>query len=155
MKSNFVYQRFNIRSPLVGHFIYLFIYFYLFCEEKFHLPGIRTHVPPCQKVSRLPTLNHRGDRHDNVWYSYCVFFFGSFWQSLEGFSRSFPSSTVKSNFVYQRFNIRSPLVGHFIYLFIYFYLFCEEKFHLPGIRTQVPPCQKVSRLPTEPPERPA
>ena len=49
--------------------------------------------------------------------------------SRERFSRSFPSSTVKSNFfVYQRFH-RSPLVGYF-----YFYLlFCrEEKSQLPG-----------------------
>ena len=38
--------------------------------------------------------------------------------SREGFSRSFPSSTVKSNFVYERFN-RSPLVGHF-YFYFYF-----------------------------------
>ena len=35
--------------------------------------------------------------------------------SREGFSRSFPSSTVKSNFVYYRFN-HSPLVGHFVYI---------------------------------------
>ena len=46
--------------------------------------------------------------------------------SREGFSRSFPSSTVKSNFVYQRFN-RSPLVKHFIFIF-----FSEEKSQLPG-----------------------
>ena len=32
--------------------------------------------------------------------------------SREGFSHSFPSSTVKSEFVYLRFN-RSPPVGHF------------------------------------------
>ena len=39
--------------------------------------------------------------------------------SREGFSHSFPSSTVKSNFVYQRFN-RSPLVGHFYFYFLFF-----------------------------------
>ena len=33
------------------------------------------------------------------------------------FSYSFPSSTVKSNFVYERFN-RSPLVGHIYILFV-------------------------------------
>ena len=37
--------------------------------------------------------------------------------SREGFSHSFPSSTVKSNFVYLRFN-RAPLVGHFYVLFL-------------------------------------
>ena len=36
--------------------------------------------------------------------------------SREGFSHSFPTSTVKSNFVYLRFN-RSPPVGHFLFLF--------------------------------------
>ena len=45
--------------------------------------------------------------------------------SREGFSRSFLSSTVKSNFVYYRFN-RSPLVGHF-YFYFYFMFFNEEK----------------------------
>ena len=32
--------------------------------------------------------------------------------SREGFSPPFPSSTVKSNFVYPRHNSRSPRVGH-------------------------------------------
>ena len=40
----------------------------------------------------------------------------------QGFSRPFPSSTVKSSFVYPRIN-RSPLVGHYYY----YYYFCEEK----------------------------
>ena len=53
--------------------------------------------------------------------------------SREGFSHSFPSSTVRSNFVHERFN-RSPLVD-------------EKKSRLlPGVRTHVPPCQKVTRL---------
>ena len=39
--------------------------------------------------------------------------------SREGFSHSFPSSTVKSNFVYWRFN-RSPPVGHFYFHFLVF-----------------------------------
>ena len=39
--------------------------------------------------------------------------------SREGFSHSFPSSTVKSNFVYKRFN-RAPPVGHFYSCFISF-----------------------------------
>ena len=38
--------------------------------------------------------------------------------SREGFSRPFPSSAVKSNFVYPRIN-RSPLVGHFLFLFLF------------------------------------
>ena len=42
--------------------------------------------------------------------------------SREGFSYSFPSSTVKLDFVYKRFN-RFPLVGHF-YLYVVF--FSEE-----------------------------
>ena len=46
--------------------------------------------------------------------------------SREGFSRPFPSSTVKSNFVCLRIN-RSPLVGYDFYLFFYFLFFCEEK----------------------------
>ena len=66
----------------------------------------------------------------------------------EGFSRSFPSSTVKSNFVYQRFN-RSPLVGHFFF----FWgggggipvCVTTPRFELTSQR------QNVSRLPTEPP----
>ena len=71
----------------------------------------------------------------------------------EGFSRSFPSSTVKSNLVYYRFN-RSPLVGH---LHFYFLFFGEEKSQLPGgeltsqrVRRLLP-----GRLPTELPGRPA
>ena len=36
--------------------------------------------------------------------------------SREAISRSSPSSTVKSNFVYPRIN-RSPLVGHYFFLF--------------------------------------
>ena len=36
--------------------------------------------------------------------------------SREGFSHSFPSSTMKSNFVYLGFN-RSPPVGHFYFVF--------------------------------------
>ena len=39
--------------------------------------------------------------------------------SREGFSHSFPSSTVKSNFVYSRFN-RSPPVGPFYFYFFVF-----------------------------------
>ena len=38
--------------------------------------------------------------------------------SQEGFSRSFPSSTVKSNFVYPR-NNRSPLVGRYLFIIIF------------------------------------
>ena len=58
------------------------------------------------------------------------------------FSRehSFPSSTLKLNFVYSRFN-RSPLVGHF------YFLFFSEKNPVCRDRTHVPTCQKVTRLP--------
>ena len=59
--------------------------------------------------------------------------------SLEGFSHSFPSSTVKSNFVYKRFN-RSPLVGHF---YFYFLFFSEEISQLPGFELT---SQRVRRL---------
>ena len=48
--------------------------------------------------------------------------------SREGFSLSLPSSTVKSNFVYLRFN-RSPPVGHFCF---YFFTFLVRKSRLPG-----------------------
>ena len=41
--------------------------------------------------------------------------------SREGFSRSFPSSTVKSNSVYLRFN-RSPLDLLGIFIFIFYYI---------------------------------
>ena len=47
----------------------------------------------------------------------------------EEFIRSFPSLTVKSNFVYYRFN-RSPLVGHLFFLFFLF--LSEKKYQLPG-----------------------
>ena len=48
--------------------------------------------------------------------------------SREGFSRFFPSSTVKTNFVLWRVN-HSPLVGHF---FLYFFVFSVRKNPLPG-----------------------
>ena len=38
--------------------------------------------------------------------------------SREGFSHPFPSSTVKSSFLYPRFN-RSPLVGHDLFNFVF------------------------------------
>ena len=38
--------------------------------------------------------------------------------SREGFSRPFPSSTVKSNFVYPRINC-PPLVGHYFFCFFF------------------------------------
>ena len=60
--------------------------------------------------------------------------------SREGFSHSFPLSTVKSSFVYERFD-RSLLVGIFIYLFI------SDKNPVYRDRTHVPTCQKVTRLP--------
>ena len=78
--------------------------------------------------------------------------------SLSLVNRPFPSSTVKSNFVYPRIN-RSPLVGHdFIYLFLFYTVFflrgkipvrvTTPRFELASQR------QKVLRLPTEPPKRP-
>ena len=57
--------------------------------------------------------------------------------SREGFSRSFPSSTVKSNFVYSRIN-PSPFVGHF---FIYFLV--RKNTSVTGILTHVPTRQKL------------
>ena len=62
--------------------------------------------------------------------------------SREGFSHSFPSSTVKLNFVYQRFN-RSPLVRDFIFIFYFF----SEKNPVYRDQTHVPTCQRVTRLP--------
>ena len=41
--------------------------------------------------------------------------------SREGFSHSFPSSTVKSNFVYKRFNLVLHSLGIFIFCFNLFY----------------------------------
>ena len=46
------------RSPLVGHFI--FIIYFIFSEKNLVYRD-RTHVPMCQKVTRLP-LSYRGDR---------------------------------------------------------------------------------------------
>ena len=63
-----------------------------------------------------------------------------------GFSRSFSClPAVESSYVYERIN-RSPLLGH-IYKSIYF-------FSTPGFEL-ASQLQKVSRLPTEPPGRPA
>ena len=56
MKSNFVYQRFN-RSPPVGHFFFVFLFF----SEKNPVCRDRTHVPTCQRVTRY-LLSYRGDR---------------------------------------------------------------------------------------------
>ena len=54
---------------------------------------------------RTTSRSHAGGRPP----SFCGACFNFF--SREGFSRPFPSSIVKSNFVYPRHN-RSPLVGH-------------------------------------------
>ena len=67
--------------------------------------------------------------------------------SRGGFSRPFPSSAVKSNFVYPR-NNRSPLVGHDVRE-------NHSSYDCSEIRTQVPTSEKVSRSQTEPPGRPA
>ena len=50
------------RSPLVGHF------FFFFFSEKNPVHRDRTHVPTCQKVTRLP-LSYRGDRL--MYLTYC------------------------------------------------------------------------------------
>ena len=47
------------RSPLVGHFIFIFY----FLVRKIPFTGIDLKVPTCQKVTRLP-LSYRGDRPD-------------------------------------------------------------------------------------------
>ena len=62
---------------------------------------------------------------------------------VEGFSHSFPSSTVKSNFVYQRFN-RSPPVGHFC-IFIFY----------AGIGLTSQRVRRCYEVTSEPPGRPA
>ena len=72
--------------------------------------------------------------------------------SREGFSRSFPSPTMKSNFVYLRFN-RSLFVWHFYFYF--YFLVRENPSYDTGIGTHVPTCLKVARLPTEQPGQPA
>ena len=62
------------------------------------------------------------------------------------FSRPFPSSTVMSNFVYPRIN-RPPSAGHD---------FSQIPVRVTAPRFELTPQrQKVSRLPTEPPGRPA
>ena len=58
VKSNFVCQRFH-RSPLVGHFYFIL---YLFFIEENPVYRDRTHVPTCQKVTRLPLSYHTVDR---------------------------------------------------------------------------------------------
>ena len=62
VKSHFVHLRFN-RFPPVGHF-----YFY-FLSEKNPVYRDRTHVPTCQKVTRLP-LSYRSER--------CIYYYQSF-----------------------------------------------------------------------------
>ena len=58
--------------------------------------------------------------------------------SQEGCSFSFPSSTMKTHFVYYRFS-RSPLVGAlFFYFFIFFVRKNPSSFDDTEIRTHVP-----------------
>ena len=88
----------------------------------------------CGRTSR----GHTGGRSHRISHptSSCGALFFIF--SREGFSRSFPSSTVKSIFLYLRFN-RSPLVRHFYFLL--FFIFGEEKSRWcddTGSRTHVP-----------------
>ena len=71
--------------------------------------------------------------HPPSFYGACLYF-----SRDKRFSHFFPSSTVKSNFVYQRFN-RSPLVGHF---FVFCFLFFSEKNPVCRDRTHVPTCQE-------------
>ena len=54
MKSNFVFTR----------RVFLFVFFCFFCEKNLVCQD-RTHVPTCQKVTRLP-LSYRGDRLSRV-----------------------------------------------------------------------------------------
>ena len=70
--------------------------------------------------------------------------------SREGFSPSFPSSTVKSNFVHQRFN-RSPPVGHFYFLF---FKFLVRKSRLPRWNSR-PSVSEGYMVSSELPGRPA
>ena len=46
----------------LGYFLFIF---YLFFSEKNPVYRDRTHVPTCQKVTRLP-LSYRGDRHLDI-----------------------------------------------------------------------------------------
>ena len=62
--------------------------------------------------------------------------------SREGFSHSFPSSTVKSNFVYYFITI---FVLHPLGIFILFFSFFSEKNPACRDRTHVPTCQRVTR----------
>ena len=79
-------------------------------------------------------------------YIYIFFTFLLRFLSRERLSRSFPSSTVKSRFVYPRHN-RSPLVGHDVR---------ESSSGVTPSRFELmSQGQNVSRLPAEPPGRPA
>ena len=61
--------------------------------------------------------------------------------SREGFSRPFPSSTVRSHFVYPRIN-RSPLLlGHDSLFFIYFVRKNPSSCDCTEIRTHAPPSE--------------
>ena len=72
--------------------------------------------------------------------------------SREGFSHSFPSSTVKSNFVYYN----DLIVLHPLGIFILFFSFFSEKNPVCRDRTHVPTCQRVIiRGTSELPGRPA
>ena len=61
--------------------------------------------------------------------------------SREEFSRSFPSSTVKSNLC-----TNDLIVIHLLGIYIYIFHFLVRKTPVTGIRTHVPTCQKVTRL---------
>ena len=114
------------------------------CVCMFFFP-IYSGLQACGRTSR----GHTGGRshrisHPPSFCGACLNFF-----SRQGFSCSFLTSTVKWNFVFLRCN-RSLLVG-----FFFSFSFLRGKIPVTGIRTHVPKCQKVSRLPTEPPGRPA
>ena len=66
--------------------------------------------------------------------------------SREEFSHSFPSSTVKSNFVYKRFT-NDLIVLHSLGIFSFSFSFFGEKNPVCGDRIHGPTCQKVTWLP--------
>ena len=114
VKSNFVFYLSSNdfepnRSPLVGPFFF-------FLVRKIPFTGIRTHIPTCQKVTRL-LLSYRGmdqlicaslsrthwvthEEGHTEFLTHLPSALRALIFSREGFSHSFPSSTMKSNFVY-------------------------------------------------------
>ena len=100
----------------------------VFSSHFFWTSGLWTNQPGSHR--RKITQNF-----SSIFLPWCLLYFFS----REGFSRSFPSSTVKSNLC-----TKNLIVVHLLGIFFFMW----GKIPVTGIRTHVPTSQKVSRLPT-------